>query len=89
MRSVADSFEHEHEGHAVLYGRGRVAALGDRLADRGIEDTPVVCGSNAAADSTASARLRAGRVRLQRGQPPAGDVEDVDEREHRVAVGVE
>lgn len=60
MLPVADSFEHEHEGCEILYGRGRVAALGKRLAERGIDDALVVCGSNTGANDDLMEPIREG-----------------------------
>ncbi|SMO71975.1 iron-containing alcohol dehydrogenase family protein [Halorubrum cibi] len=60
MLSTADRFEAEYAGCDVLYGRGRVADLGASLADRGIGDALVVCGSNVGANDDLMEPIRAG-----------------------------
>ncbi|TKX83176.1 alcohol dehydrogenase, partial [Halorubrum sp. SS5] len=50
MLPIADSFEHVHRGCEIRYGRGRIADLGGWLAERGLDDALVVCGSNTGAN---------------------------------------
>ncbi|MFC5279660.1 iron-containing alcohol dehydrogenase family protein [Halorubrum rubrum] len=60
MLPIADRFEAEYEGCEVLYGRGRVADLGSSLADRGVDDALVVCGSNVGANDDLMDPIREG-----------------------------
>lgn len=50
MFQPAESFEFEYRGSDVIYGRGRAADLGDRLASAGLDRALVVCGSNVGAN---------------------------------------
>ncbi|GAA0511058.1 Alcohol dehydrogenase, class IV [Halorubrum aquaticum] len=60
MLPIADRFESEYDGCDVLYGRGRAADLGGYLADRGLADALVVCGSNVGANDDLMDPIRAG-----------------------------
>ncbi|OYR56270.1 iron-containing alcohol dehydrogenase family protein [Halorubrum halodurans] len=60
MLPIADRFESTYDGCDVLYGRGRVADLEASLADRGIGDALVVCGSNVGANDDLMGPIRAG-----------------------------
>ncbi|GAA0534028.1 iron-containing alcohol dehydrogenase family protein [Halorubrum ejinorense] len=60
MLPIADSFEHVHRGCEIRYGRGRIAGLGDWLADRGLDDALVVCGSNTGANDALMDPVRVG-----------------------------
>lgn len=46
MIPIADTFEHDYQGCEILYGRGRIADLGEFLADAGLDHALVVCGSS-------------------------------------------
>lgn len=50
MLPIADRFEETHAGCEVVYGRGRTEELGTYLADRGVADALVVCGSTVGAN---------------------------------------
>ena len=50
MLPIADRFEETHAGCEVVYGRGRTEELGAYLADRGVADALVVCGSTVGAN---------------------------------------
>ena len=54
------SFDHEHRGCDVLYGRGRIADLGAYLDDAGVERALVVCGSNVGANDDLMNPIREG-----------------------------
>lgn len=41
-----DPFEFDYCGRALVYGRGRLERLNALLADRGLDDAMIVCGSN-------------------------------------------
>ncbi|WP_224271091.1 iron-containing alcohol dehydrogenase family protein [Haloprofundus salinisoli] len=60
MFQTADSFEFEYRGGDVVYGRGRVAELGDRLRSRGFERALLVCGSNVGANDALMEPVRRG-----------------------------
>ncbi|WP_058365023.1 iron-containing alcohol dehydrogenase family protein [Haloparvum sedimenti] len=60
MFQPADAFEFEYLGSDVIYGRGRVAELGDRLAAAGIDRALVVCGSNVGANEAVMGPVREG-----------------------------
>ncbi|MGQ3327684.1 iron-containing alcohol dehydrogenase family protein [Halorubrum sp. FL23] len=60
MLPIADSFEHDYQGCEIRYGRGRVADLGDALAERDIGDALVVCGSNVGANDDLMDPIREG-----------------------------
>lgn len=60
MFQPADDFELEYLGGDVIYGRGRIAELGDRLADAGIDRALVVCGSNVGANDAVMGPVREG-----------------------------
>ncbi|WP_066414613.1 iron-containing alcohol dehydrogenase family protein [Halorubrum aethiopicum] len=60
MLPIADRFESTYDGCDVLYGRGRVADLEASLADRGIGDALVVCGSNVGANDDLMEPIRTG-----------------------------
>lgn len=60
MFKPADAFEFEYLGSDVIYGRGRVAELGDRLADAGIDRALVVCGSHVGANEAVMGPVREG-----------------------------
>ncbi|GAB7091036.1 iron-containing alcohol dehydrogenase family protein [Halorubrum luteum] len=53
-------FDHEHRGCDVLYGRGRIADLGDHLGDVGVDRALVVCGSNVGANDDLMGPIRDG-----------------------------
>ena len=60
MIGFADAFDHEHRGCELLFGRGRVADLGDRLAAEGLDRALVVCGSNVGANDDLMDPIREG-----------------------------
>ncbi|GAB3419081.1 iron-containing alcohol dehydrogenase family protein [Haloparvum alkalitolerans] len=60
MFQPADTFEFEYLGSDVIYGRGRVAELGDRLGAAGIDRALVVCGSNVGANEAVMGPVREG-----------------------------
>lgn len=60
MFQPADAFNFEYLGSDVIYGRGRVTELGDRLAATGIDRVLVVCGSNVGANESVMEPVRDG-----------------------------
>ncbi|WP_331233049.1 iron-containing alcohol dehydrogenase family protein [Natronorarus salvus] len=60
MLPIAGSFEYDYRGCDLLYGRGRVADLGEYLARRGRDRALIVCGSNVGANEALMARIREG-----------------------------
>ena len=60
MLPIADSFEHVHRGCEIRYGRGRIADLGAWLADRGLDEALVVCGSSTGANDALMDPIREG-----------------------------
>ena len=60
MLPIVDAFEYEYQGCEILYGRGRVDDLGAYLADRGLNDALVVCGSNVGANDDLMDPIRGG-----------------------------
>jgi alcohol dehydrogenase len=59
MATVPDSFDFDHHGTALRYGRGRVADLGHLLDDHGHERALVVCGRHVAANDDLQEPIRA------------------------------
>ena len=60
MLPIADAFEHDYRGCEILYGRGRASELSGVLADRGLGDALVVCGSNVGANDDLMDPIREG-----------------------------
>jgi len=60
MLPVPDEFEFDYRGTDVRYGRGRVEHLGEPLAERGLHDALVVCGSNVGANDAVMDPVRRG-----------------------------
>ncbi|GAB6878863.1 iron-containing alcohol dehydrogenase family protein [Halorubrum gandharaense] len=60
MIDFADTFDHEHRDCELLFGRGRVADLGDRLAAEGLDRALVVCGANVGANDDLMDPIREG-----------------------------
>jgi alcohol dehydrogenase class IV len=60
MLPIADAFEHDYRGCEILYGRGRTSELSAVLADRGLGDALVVCGSNVGANDDLMDPIREG-----------------------------
>jgi alcohol dehydrogenase len=60
MLPIADAFEHDYQGCEIRYGRGRVAELGEVLAERDFGDALVVCGSNVGANEDLMDPIREG-----------------------------
>ncbi|MEF8842674.1 MAG: iron-containing alcohol dehydrogenase family protein [Haloarculaceae archaeon] len=50
MLPIPNSFDYDHCGVDLVYGRGRIETLGTDLAERGFERALVVCGSNVGAN---------------------------------------
>ena len=60
MIPIPDSFDYDHCGVDLVYGRGRIDELGEDLAERGFERALVVCGSNVGANEDLMGPLREG-----------------------------
>lgn len=60
MLPVTDHFSYDYFGSDLVFGRGVVADLGDRLADRGRDRVLVVCGSNVGANDAVMDPVRDG-----------------------------
>ena len=60
MLPIANRFDSEYDGCDVLYGRGRVANLGEYLAGSGVDGALVVCGANVGANDALMDPIRAG-----------------------------
>jgi alcohol dehydrogenase len=57
---IPDTFDYDHCGVDLVYGRGRIAELGEDLAERGLERALVVCGSNVGANEDLMGPVREG-----------------------------
>jgi len=60
MLPVPDAFDYDHCGVDLVYGRGRIEALGEDLSERGFERALVVCGSNVGANEELMGPVREG-----------------------------
>lgn len=60
MIPIPDSFEYDHCGVDLVYGRGRIDDLGEDLTERGFERALVVCGSNVGANEDLMGPVREG-----------------------------
>ena len=60
MLPIPDSFDYDHCGTDLVYGRGRIGELGADLAERGLERALVVCGSNVGANEALMGPVREG-----------------------------
>lgn len=58
--ATTDPFHFDHGGTSIVYGRGAIDDLGERLAERGLERALVVCGSNVGANRDLMAPVEAG-----------------------------
>ena len=57
---IPDSFDYDHCGVDLVYGRGRIDELGESLGERGLERALVVCGSNVGANDDLMDPVREG-----------------------------
>jgi alcohol dehydrogenase class IV len=60
MIPIPDSFEYDYRGTALVYGRGRIETLDERLAERGLERALVVCGANVGSNGDVMGPVREG-----------------------------
>ena len=60
MSEIPDAFEFEYEGSTLVYGRGRIDHLGDRLAEYGLDRALVVTGRNVGANPDVMGPVSAG-----------------------------
>ena len=60
MISIPDSFDYDHCGVDLVYGRGSIADLGESLAGRELERALIVCGSNVGANEDLMGPVREG-----------------------------
>ncbi len=60
MLPIADSFEYNHNGSDILYGRGCVKKLEGFLEDNGLSRALLVCGSNVGANEALMSRVTGG-----------------------------
>ena len=57
---IADTFDYEYRGCDLRYGRGRIGELGEYIADRGLDQALVVCGSHVGDNDDLMDRIEAG-----------------------------
>jgi len=80
MIPIPDSFDYDHCGVDLAFGRGRIEGLGGSLADRGFERALVVCGSNVGANEDLMDPVEAGLgdrlAGVYDGTTPAKDARD-------------
>ena len=60
MLPIPDTFDYDHCGVDLVYGRGRIDELGADLGERGLERALVVCGSNVGANEDLMDPVREG-----------------------------
>lgn len=60
MLPISDSFEFDYFGSDIVYGRGSVARLETYLAEAGLENALVVCGTNVGANEELMSPITAG-----------------------------
>lgn len=60
MLPIADSFEYNHNGSDILYGRGCVQKLAGYLEENGLSRALLVCGSNVGANEALMSRVTGG-----------------------------
>ncbi|MEF8814206.1 MAG: iron-containing alcohol dehydrogenase family protein [Halovenus sp.] len=60
MLPVTDAFEFEYGDSDIVYGRGRIDGLGERLGERDLENAFVVCGTNVGANDAVMDPVRRG-----------------------------
>ena len=58
MLPLTDQWTFDHRGSEIVFGRGQVESLGDRLDTRNLERAMIVCGSNVGANEALMGPIR-------------------------------
>lgn len=81
MLPITESFEYDYDGSEILFGRGCIDRIGEKLAAAGFERAMIVCGSNVGANEALMGPLKDGLgdrlVGVFDGTTPDKTIEDV------------
>lgn len=99
MAAIPDSFEFQYGESTLVYGRGRVDAIGERLDERDLDRALVVCGSNVGANDALMDGVRTalgprlagvydGTIPAKTVESIYGGIDAIDEFDADVIVGV-